>query len=421
MRVEVLSAATIRAVSDAFSKVGLPDATHPNRATAFDCGGLTHQAWDAARVNVPANDLAQWQQVHSVPVRQVAIGDTVFFHDGGSYNTGVFVGKGRVIAYDTSTGEIAVRVVPRKRIFGADRPTLPTGDETSVKSVPAAMTDACTTVTAVDKTPVAGVWGYPVAQGSYTLSAGFGQGGGLWSSGAHTGQDFAASIGTPVFASRAGTVSLEKVAWAGELVRIAHGGGVESLYAHMSRIDVTSGQQVKAGELIGAVGDRGNTTGPHLHFEIRIDDRAVDPMPLLDPSAAQPSYGGNGQIAEASLCPVAQGTQMLRCDAAVDYRLMDAAFEGHFGVQLCITDSYRSLQVQQQLAKTKPRLAAVPGTSNHGWGLAVDLCGGVDTFATPEHQWLVANAPRFGWDHPAWAEAGGNRPEPWHFEYAGGA
>ena len=85
---------------------------------------------------------------------------------------------------------------------------------------------------------------------------------------------------------------------------------------------------------------------------------------------------------------------------------------------LCITDSYRSLQAQSTLFATKPDLAATPGTSNHGWGLAVDLCGGAEAFGTPEHDWPVSNGPRFGWHHPAWARVDGSRPEPWHFEFA---
>ncbi len=65
----------------------------------------------------------------------------------------------------------------------------------------------------------------------------------------------------------------------------------------------------------------------------------------------------------------------------------------------------------------KPRLAAVPGTSNHGRGLAVDLCGGAERFDGAAHRWLQANAGRFGWVHPAWARQGGRREEPWHWEY----
>ena len=61
----------------------------------------------------------------------------------------------------------------------------------------------------------------------------------------------------------------------------------------------------------------------------------------------------------------------------------------------------------------------MPGTSRHGVGLAVDLCGGVEDFGSSVHHWLRQNAPLYGWYHPSWASAGGSLPEPWHWEYAG--
>ena len=67
----------------------------------------------------------------------------------------------------------------------------------------------------------------------------------------------------------------------------------------------------------------------------------------------------------------------------------------------------------------KPALAAVPGTSNHGWGLAVDLCGGIEHYGTAQYTWMMANAGRFGFLHPDWADPGNGREEPWHWEYAG--
>jgi LAS superfamily LD-carboxypeptidase LdcB len=63
--------------------------------------------------------------------------------------------------------------------------------------------------------------------------------------------------------------------------------------------------------------------------------------------------------------------------------------------------------------------AAIPGTSNHGLGLAVDLCGGVERFGSPGFLWMKSNAGRFGFVHPGWAEPGGSKPEPWHWEFAG--
>ena len=63
--------------------------------------------------------------------------------------------------------------------------------------------------------------------------------------------------------------------------------------------------------------------------------------------------------------------------------------------------------------------AASPGTSQHGLGRALDLCGGINSFGSPAHLWMKQNAPLFGWFHPAWAEPDGSLPEPWHWEYAG--
>jgi LAS superfamily LD-carboxypeptidase LdcB len=121
-------------------------------------------------------------------------------------------------------------------------------------------------------------------------------------------------------------------------------------------------------------------------------------------------------IPASKLCGITSG-HSLRCDAATAYLQLASAYQKRFGKTLCITDSYRSYSSQVDLYGRKPSLAALPGTSNHGWGLAVDLCGGIDRFGTTQHQWMVQNAPNFGWVHPNWARQGGNREEPWHWEY----
>jgi cell wall-associated NlpC family hydrolase len=133
------------------------------------------------------------------------------------------------------------------------------------------------------------------------------------------------------------------------------------------------------------------------------------------------AWGGypNGLIPPSALCPLGVAGHALRCDAAAAYRALSGAFAGAFGTPLCLTDSYRTYGSQVRLYGEKPALAAVPGTSNHGWGLAVDLCGGVERFGTPEYAWMVANAGRFGFLHPRWADPGNGREEPWHWEYAG--
>lgn len=107
----------------------------------------------------------------------------------------------------------------------------------------------------------------PVA--GYRITAVFGQGGGRWARN-HTGTDFAAPTGTRVGALMQGTVV--SAGWAGaygKQIKIRHADGTESWYNHLSKIAVAVGEQVQAGEQIGAVGTTGNSTGPHLHLEIR--------------------------------------------------------------------------------------------------------------------------------------------------------
>jgi murein DD-endopeptidase MepM/ murein hydrolase activator NlpD len=99
----------------------------------------------------------------------------------------------------------------------------------------------------------------------------------------HTGIDFPARAGTGVAAARHGRVSYAARmpgGW-GYLVSIAHGNGVRTMYAHLSRIDVRVGARVGAGHQIGLVGSTGHSTGPHLHFEVRVRGAPVDPLPAF--------------------------------------------------------------------------------------------------------------------------------------------
>jgi murein DD-endopeptidase MepM/ murein hydrolase activator NlpD len=98
----------------------------------------------------------------------------------------------------------------------------------------------------------------------------------------HTGLDFRANIGDPVHATAAGVVVT--AGWNGgygNMVEIDHGNGLSTRYGHMSRIDVKVGQRVAIGDIVGRVGSTGRSTGPHLHYETRIDDQAVDPQKFL--------------------------------------------------------------------------------------------------------------------------------------------
>ena len=98
----------------------------------------------------------------------------------------------------------------------------------------------------------------------------------------HTGLDFRSSMGDPVRATATGTV--ESAGWSGgygKMVEIDHGNGFSTRYGHLSEIEVKVGQKIAIGQTIGRVGSTGRSTGPHLHYETRIDGEAVDPQRFL--------------------------------------------------------------------------------------------------------------------------------------------
>lgn len=98
----------------------------------------------------------------------------------------------------------------------------------------------------------------------------------------HTGVDIGAAYGAPVVAGDAGTVAFAgAMGGYGNAIVVDHGGGIATTYNHLSAFGVVSGQQVARGEVLGAVGCTGYCTGPHLHFEVRVNGVPVDPMPYL--------------------------------------------------------------------------------------------------------------------------------------------
>ena len=121
--------------------------------------------------------------------------------------------------------------------------------------------------------------------------------------------------------------------------------------------------------------------------------------------------GSNGRVASSSLCEVdLPGRHLLQCDAARALEEADAAYHAQTGGHLVVTDTYRSYSLQVVTRSRKPSTAAAPGTSNHGWGMAIDLDG-------PSSAWLRAHGADYGWVHPLWARPGGSKPESWHLEY----
>ena len=99
----------------------------------------------------------------------------------------------------------------------------------------------------------------------------------------HSGLDFRGPMGAPIHAAADGTVTFVGTkSGYGRVVEITHGDGMMTRYAHMSRFDSRVGQQVAAGTVIGRIGNSGRSTGPHLHFEVHINGRAVNPRPFLE-------------------------------------------------------------------------------------------------------------------------------------------
>ena len=101
----------------------------------------------------------------------------------------------------------------------------------------------------------------------------------------HAGIDLAGPIGTPIYAAADGIV--DRAGWAngyGNLVEIDHGKSIQTRYGHLSAILVTTGQRVHRGDLIARMGSTGRSTGSHLHYEVRIDGHAVNPVPFLQSS-----------------------------------------------------------------------------------------------------------------------------------------
>nr|WP_203606385.1 M23 family metallopeptidase [Streptomyces sp. SID11385] len=131
---------------------------------------------------------------------------------------------------------------------------------------------------------------YTLPVASYTLTSHFGDGGSMWSSGHHTGLDFAAPTGTPLKAIHSATV--QEAGWSGAYgyrTVLLLDDGTELWYCHQSSISVSVGQKVTTGEVIGRVGATGNVTGPHLHLEVHpAGGAAVDPLPWLQDHGQQP-------------------------------------------------------------------------------------------------------------------------------------
>jgi murein DD-endopeptidase MepM/ murein hydrolase activator NlpD len=172
------------------------------------------------------------------------------------------------------------------KLLGGDGGTLPVAAPAPTIPLP----EACTDPASFEGTPDAPArpsskgWVLPLPAGRFTPTSPFG-----WRMHPilhdwrlHTGEDLGAAQGTPVYAVFPGkVVAAGPNDGYGNQIVVEHGGGVASAYNHLSAILVPAGARVTAGQLIGRVGSTGLSTAPHLHFEIRIDGRPIDPVPFM--------------------------------------------------------------------------------------------------------------------------------------------
>lgn len=128
----------------------------------------------------------------------------------------------------------------------------------------------------------------------------------------------------------------------------------------------------------------------------------------------------NGKLNNSELTKLSWNSKRVANAAAPSLEELNRAYREAFRANIVVTDGYRSYAEQVAVKAAKPHLAAPPGTSNHGMGLAVDLGGGIQNFGSAQHTWMMANAGKYGWVQPSWAQQNGSKPEAWHWEFVGG-
>ncbi|MFD3535778.1 M23 family metallopeptidase [Streptomyces sp. NPDC058664] len=198
-----------------------------------------------------------------------------------------FAAEGKAVAPVAVTASAAVAAQAETQAHVAAQVKAAAAKATAAKQIAAkqvAVKQAATKVVAAKKAPS---WVKPVT--SYTLTASYNQGGAMWSH-KHSGQDFAVPVGTPVKAAGSGTVVKAGPNGGGDgpaygnAIVVKHANGTYSQYAHLSKIKAYVGQKVAAGQQIALSGNTGNSSGPHLHFEIRTTPNygtAVNPAAFL--------------------------------------------------------------------------------------------------------------------------------------------
>lgn len=146
--------------------------------------------------------------------------------------------------------------------------------------------------------------------------------------------------------------------------------------------------------------------------QLQLDRRLAASFPDM-------SAYSNGLLPSEALCAIPWDTRyQLHCSTIDNFSRLNEAYKAEFGTDMPILSGYRPLADQYAVNADSPNMTAIPGTSNHGWGLAVDFDWDVfDSWDAPEVKWMIENGPRYGWRHPSALNWNTDRPEPWHYEF----
>jgi Peptidase family M23/D-alanyl-D-alanine carboxypeptidase len=346
-------------------------------------------------------------------------GDVVFFSDpqAGIHQAGVYLFGGFVVNASAASGYISVDPIGVDAIASVRPGTVIAANQKAPIALPNAPAWQCGGI-AHDMVQESTEWTLPIPEDNYTLGAKFNDTSSRFGSEPFNGLEFVTTENQTIAADFEGLITsvITEDPVLGNAVTIQHSDGLITQYSGLSAVSVPEGASVTGGQIVGIAGTSGSQSSlvPALFVSIMLDGEYIDPETMFFP----PSTGQytNGNIPPEALCPV--GTSgLLRCDAARAFQVLNSAYKEEFGTDFAITDTYRSLEGQIQCQKDKGSLCATPGFSQHGWGLAVDLSGGVNTFGSPQHIWMKENAEKYGWYHPDWAQANGSKPEAWHWEF----
>lgn len=284
----------------------------------------------------------------------------------------------------------------------------------------------------------------------------------------HTGTDWATGLGSSIYAVASGTVTSAGTEpfGTGQMITIEHdidGKKWTSMYLHLMNATekVKKGDKVVTGQQIAREGATGNVTGPHLHFEVwegeyrtgkstnpvnwLADNGAVDvtdnSIPnftcnkgtVFDGKISSWDNVRNGEIEDAKLSTLEFNEKFkLEKTAATSLTEMNKEFDKEFKRDLPIITAYKDLKAQNQDSKAISG-SPLPGLSNFGWAKAIDLyysnpSAGIkpltaitdyNTFEDLEYQWLLKNAPKYGWVNPTINQENGTEPRAERFIYVG--